>query len=76
MLDHGHLTIHTWPEENACAIDFYYSFTDDIELLKKVEEYLCNEFGWEACKSTLAVPRGKMSKLWTNDAPGKTEILN
>lgn len=25
VLDHGHLTIHTWPEDFACAIDFYHS---------------------------------------------------
>lgn len=31
VLDHGHLTIHTWPEAHACAIDFYHSSMDGPE---------------------------------------------
>lgn len=76
MIDHGHLTIHTWPENKACAIDFYHSCKDSWDIVRHVEEYLCEKIGWDACTSTLVVPRGKMTKLWANDSPGKTEILN
>ncbi|KRX05046.1 S-adenosylmethionine decarboxylase, core [Pseudocohnilembus persalinus] len=76
LLDHGHLTIHTWPENDSCAIDFYTAKADNFSLIKKVEEYICDQFGWESCTSTLVVPRGKFSKLLTNDSPAKSEIYN
>ena len=69
MLKHGHLTIHTWPEANACAIDLYSRNEDSVDKIKEIEEFLCDWLGWENCTSTILLGRGKYNRVMVNDEP-------
>jgi len=68
--------VHTWPESNACALDFYYKGTNTLQTLRTVEEKLCESLGWQSCASTLAFPRGTLSRLYANENEAKCEIIN
>lgn len=76
MLRAGHLTIHSWPESKACAIDFYHSGVDTWNTVRIVEESLCDAMGWDNCTSTVTIPRGVHSRLYCNENQAKCEILN
>lgn len=58
LLSESHLSIHTWPENNSCAIDFYHCGDTSRENLKVVEEKLCDLFGWDKCTSNVFLKRG------------------
>jgi len=76
MLDYGHLTIHTWPEYQSCAIDFYLGGPNiSFTLIREMEEKLCDNLGWECCTSTLSLVRGGPSKILVNDTDNIGEIL-
>ena len=44
LLSESHFSIHTWPENGACAIDFYHCGETASVRLKKAEELLCDKF--------------------------------
>ena len=70
-IDHGHLTIHTWPESQSCAIDFYHYQHEEKSWyeIHKMEEYLCDALGWDNVSSTLLLVRNKVSRIQTKDCP-------
>ena len=76
LLSESHFSIHTWPENKSCAIDFYHCGNKSLDNLRIAEEKLCNFFGWENCNSTLLLNRGKKSSYLTNNFEDKSEILH
>lgn len=75
LLSESHVSIHTWPESNACALDFYHCGPHSLRNLRIAEEKFCNLFGWENCTSTIITRRGQTTSLLTNDFVDKTDIL-
>jgi len=75
LLSESHMSIHTWPEHKACAIDFYNCGENSWRNLKLVEESLCDALGWFNCTSTVLLPRGRTTMIHTNDLHDKAEIL-
>lgn len=76
LLNGGHLTVHTWPESNACALDFYIKGANTLQTIRTVEEKLCDQMGWHSCASTLVFPRGGLSRVYCNENDAKCEIIN
>ena len=62
LLSESHFSIHTWPESNACAIDFYHCGNNAPTRLRKAERSLCDAFGWSNCTSSLLIERGNNLK--------------
>jgi spermidine synthase len=75
LLSESHFSIHTWPELNCCAIDFYHCGDRSLTNLRIAEEKLCDLLGWENCSSACLFKRGSVSSYLTNDFLDKTEIL-
>jgi len=75
LLSESHFSIHTWPELQCCAIDFYHCGPRSNKNLAIAEEKLCDLFGWFNCTSTHLFKRGSVSSYLTNDFLDKTEIL-
>jgi spermidine synthase len=69
LLSESHLSIHTWPEEKACAIDFYHCGETAFERMGIAEKVICEKFGWNNCTSSLLINRGKRSQYLLNDYP-------
>ena len=67
LLSESHFSIHTWPEKNACAIDFYHCGNTAEKRLRKAEELLCNKLGWENCTSSLNIGRGNKTQFLLNN---------
>lgn len=51
LLSESHFSIHTWPENKACAVDFYHCGDRSKGNLAIAEEKLCDLFGWKNCTS-------------------------
>jgi len=75
LLSESHFSIHTWPELQCCAIDFYHCGDRSLKNLKIAEEKLCDLFGWFNCTSMMMHKRGSVSSYLTNDFLDKTEVL-
>jgi len=67
LLSESHFSIHTWPENRACAIDFYHCGTTAERRLKKAEELLCDALGWDACTASMLVSRGNRTQYLLNN---------
>ena len=67
LLSESHFSIHTWPENKACAIDFYHCGEKAKGNLSKAEIVICDKFGWENCASTMLFERGGVSQAMLNN---------
>jgi len=76
LLSESHLSIHTWPENRSCAIDFYHCGEKAIDNLTTAEEMICDWLGWENCTQRLRINRGQRTAYLCNDFPEKGEIFN
>lgn len=75
LLSESHFSIHTWPESQSCAIDFYHCGPQSYKNLKIAEEKLCDLLGWKNCSSNLFLKRGNVSSYLCNDFYDRTDIL-
>jgi len=57
------MSIHTWPEHKACAIDFYNCGDNSWKNLESVENFLGSIMGFENMTSCIKLPRGKTTSL-------------
>jgi len=67
LLSESHFSIHTWPEDKACAIDFYHCGPTERTRLGKAEEILCSFFGWENCSGSILIDRGASRQTLLNN---------
>ena len=75
LLSESHFSIHTWPEKNACAIDFYHCGDTAEKRLRKAEELICNKFGWENCTSSLNLGRGNKTQFLMNSCENYATVF-
>ena len=66
LLSESHFSIHTWPENKSCAIDFYHCGGNAKNNLTKAEIILCDKFGWENCASSMMIERGGVRQALLN----------
>lgn len=66
LLSESHFSIHTWPESQSCAIDFYHCGQNAEVRMRRAEELLCDRFGWEHCTSSILIHRGIKTQYLMN----------
>lgn len=71
LLSESHVSIHTWPETQSCAIDFYHCGPHSTTNLQIAEERLCELFGWGNCTTAVLLNRGQDSSYLTNNLMSK-----
>lgn len=74
LLSESHFSIHTWPETQSCAIDFYHCGPISNQNLAIAEEKLCELLGWEACTTAVLLERGQQSSYLVNNLMSKQEV--
>lgn len=74
LLSESHFSIHTWPEDRSCAIDFYHCGPISNQNLAIAEEKLCEAFGWENCTTAVLLSRGTETSYLANKLIPKSEI--
>jgi S-adenosylmethionine decarboxylase proenzyme len=74
LLSESHFSIHTWPETQSCAIDFYHCGPISNQNLTIAEEKLCELLGWEACTTAVLLERGQKSSYLVNNLMSKQEV--
>ena len=67
LLSESHFSIHTWPETQSCAIDFYHCGDTARKRMEMAEEILCNIFGWENCSGSILIDRGASRQTLLNN---------
>jgi len=75
LLAESHFSIHTWPENKCCAIDFYHCGEKSHANLKIAEEKLCELFGWKNATGQLFLKRGNVASFHCNDFYDRADIL-
>jgi spermidine synthase len=66
LLSESHFSIHTWPENKSCAIDFYHCGGSAKDNLTQAEIILCDKLGWENCTGSILLERGGTSQALLN----------
>jgi spermidine synthase len=66
LLSESHFSIHTWPENKSCAIDFYHCGVNAKTNLTKAEIVICDKFGWENCAASMLLERGGVRQALLN----------
>jgi len=67
LLSESHFSIHTWPETQACAIDFYHCGDTARQRMQQAEEILCSALGWENCSGSILIDRGAARQVLLNN---------
>ena len=66
LLSESHFSIHTWPENKSCAIDFYHCGEKAKENLTNAEIIICDKLGWENAASSMLIERGGVRQALLN----------
>lgn len=75
LLSESHFSIHTWPESQSCAIDFYHCGDTARKRMEMAEEILCSFFGWENCSGSILIDRGGNRQALLNNYKNSSTLF-
>lgn len=76
ILAESHFSIHTWPEYNSCALDYYYCGNRARKCLSRCEKIICDKFGWKNCTNSMLFERGGKTKSMLNHYDHSSTLFN